>query len=84
MQTKALQYTVMLLPEPEGGYTITVPALPGCVSFGRTIAEAKAMVMDAISGYVASLRKHGEPVPSDEGGLVTSVALSSDYVSKAS
>src|ERR1700756_3348612 len=56
-------YNVMLRPEPEGGYTALVPALPGCVTYGRTMDEARALARDAISGYIASLRKHDEPVP---------------------
>ena len=56
-------FNIVLRPEPEGGFTVIVPALPGCVTYGRTLAEAKKMANDAISGYVASLRKHNEPVP---------------------
>ena len=51
-------YNIMLRPEPEGGYTALVPALPGCVTYGRTVDEARAMAKDAIAGYLASLRKH--------------------------
>jgi len=56
-------FNIILRPEPEGGFTVIVPALPGCVTYGRTLAEAKKLAKDAISGYVASLRKHNEPVP---------------------
>jgi antitoxin HicB len=52
-----------LRPEPEGGFTVIVPALPGCVTFGRTLTEAKKMAKDAISGYFKSLRKHNELIP---------------------
>ena len=45
------------------GYTVTVPALPGLVTEGRTIDEARAMAFDAIRCHVESLRKDGEPVP---------------------
>src|ERR1035438_5230470 len=57
-------YNIMLRPEPEGGYTALVPALPGCVTYGRTVDEAREMAKDAISGYIASLRKHKDPIPS--------------------
>jgi len=70
---KHYHYNVMFRPEPEGGYTALVPALPGCVTYGRTLDEARKMAKDAISGYVASLRKRGEPVPSDEQTLVASL-----------
>jgi antitoxin HicB len=57
------RYNVMLRPEPEGGFTVVVPALPGCVTYGRTLNEAQEMAKDAIAGYIASLRKHGDPLP---------------------
>ncbi len=57
-------FNIMLRPEPEGGYTALVPALPGCVTYGRTVDEAREMAKDAISGYIASLRKHKDPIPS--------------------
>ena len=42
-------YTIILEPDPEeGGYTVTVPALPGCVTQGETIEEAIVMAKDAI------------------------------------
>jgi predicted RNase H-like HicB family nuclease len=63
----------MLRPEPEGGYTALVPALPGCD--GRTVDEAREMAKDAISGYIASLRKHNDPVPTDDNMLVASLDL---------
>jgi len=56
-------YNIMLRPEPEGGYTALVPALPGCVTYGRTVDEARKMVKDAISGYIGSFEKHEELVP---------------------
>jgi antitoxin HicB len=58
------QFNIELRPEPEGGFTALVPALPGCVTYGRTMQEARDLAQDAISGYTASMRKHGDPVPS--------------------
>jgi len=69
------RFNLILRPEPEGGYTALVPALPGCVTYGRTLKEAQEMAKDAISGYVASLRKHNEPVPTDEETLLASLDL---------
>ena len=68
-------FNVVLRPEPDGGFTATVPALPGCVTYGRNLDEARQMAKDAIEGYVASLRKHKEPVPTDEETLVTTLDL---------
>jgi antitoxin HicB len=52
-----------LQPEPEGGYTITVPSLPGCISYGETFEKAMEMVMDAMEGWLAVARKEGIPIP---------------------
>jgi antitoxin HicB len=52
-------YNILLRHEPEGGFTALVPALPGCVTYGRTVEEAERMTNDAIGGYVKSLKKHG-------------------------
>jgi predicted RNase H-like HicB family nuclease len=68
-------FNIMLRPEPEGGYTALVPALPGCVTYGRTVDEARDMARDAISGYIASLRKHKDPIPTDDNTLVASLDL---------
>jgi antitoxin HicB len=56
-------YTAVFEPAAEGGYTVTVPALPGLVTEGDTLEEARAMVKDAIRGYLESLVKHGEEIP---------------------
>jgi antitoxin HicB len=57
-------YTIILEPDPdEGGYTVTVPALPGCVTQGETIEEAIVMAKDAIRLFIETLMAEGEPVP---------------------
>jgi antitoxin HicB len=61
--TVAREYEVVLTPEEEGGYSVTVPALPGCASQGETREEAIAMAREAIEGYLESLQAHGDPVP---------------------
>ena len=61
---KEYQYTIILHPEPEaGGYSVTVPSLPGCLAQGETVDEAVAMAKDAIRLYIESLIADGEPVP---------------------
>ena len=62
-----LTYRIILRPEPEGGFTVTVPALPGCVTYGSTLEEANAMAADAVRVYLESMRKHAEPVIDDIG-----------------
>jgi antitoxin HicB len=56
-------YTAVFEPAEEGGYVVTVPALPGLVTEGDTMKQARAMVKDAIRGYLESLKKHGEEIP---------------------
>lgn len=73
MKSVARRFHVYLRPEPEGGFTAIVPALPGCVTYGKDVHEARRMADDAIRTYVASLQKHGEPVPSDTDVLLASV-----------
>jgi predicted RNase H-like HicB family nuclease len=58
-----LKYRIVVEQDEDGVFVATCPNLPGCVSQGRTRAEALANVADAIKGYLASLEKHGEPVP---------------------
>lgn len=62
----ACTYTVFLQPEPEGGYTVTCPALPGLVSYGQSLEEARAMAADAIRGYIECLREDCEPIPESD------------------
>lgn len=57
------QYTAVFGPSTEGGFIVTVPALPGLVAEGGTIEEAREMVKDAIRGYLESLIGHGEEIP---------------------
>jgi antitoxin HicB len=59
------QYTVLFEPAEEGGYIVTCPALPGLVTEGDTLEEAREMARDAIRGYLESLQKDGEPIPED-------------------
>jgi predicted RNase H-like HicB family nuclease len=65
------RYTVVYEPAEEGGYVVTVPALPGLVTEGDTLEEARAMAEDAIRGYLESLRKHGEAIPIEQGEPIT-------------
>ena len=50
--------------DPENpGWVVTVPALPGCVTQGDTVAQALERVQEAIEVHIAGLRADGEPVP---------------------
>ena len=57
------RYTVIFEPAEEGGYVVTCPALPGLVTEGDTLDEARVMAQDAIRGYLESLAEDGEEAP---------------------
>ena len=59
-------YTVLFEPAEEGGYVVTCPALPGLVTEGDTLEEARQMARDAIRAYLESLRKDSLPIPPDK------------------
>ena len=58
-----ITYSVKLEPQKEGGYTATVPALPGCISEGENWQEALRNISDAIEGYLQVLTKHNRMIP---------------------
>jgi len=66
---RLLSYRILLRKEPEGGYTVIVPSLPGCVTYGGTIEEAIKMAKEAIVLYIESLKEHGEEIPTEEATL---------------
>ncbi|OHA03358.1 MAG: hypothetical protein A3J58_01305 [Candidatus Sungbacteria bacterium RIFCSPHIGHO2_02_FULL_52_23] len=59
-------YTVLFEPAEEGGYVVTCPALPGMVTEGDTLKEAREMAKDAILCYLESMQKEGLPIPRDK------------------
>jgi predicted RNase H-like HicB family nuclease len=54
---------VVIEQDEDGMFIAECPVLPGCVSQGSTRAEAVVNIRDAIEGYLASLKRHGEPIP---------------------
>jgi len=58
-----MKYRVLIERDEDGAFVAQCPSLPGCLSQGATRAEAVANIRDAISGYLESLRKHGDPIP---------------------
>lgn len=62
-----MRYTYKLLinKEEEGGYMVSVPALPGCFTQGETIDEAIEMAQEAIELYLEELKERGEKIPDD-------------------
>ncbi len=75
MKIKTLNYTVVFQKEPEGGYTAFVPLLPGCVTYGDNLSEAKKMAEEAIKIYLESLKAHKEEIPIEEEVFYTQMNI---------
>ncbi len=63
-------YSIKIEPQKEGGFTVTVPSLPGCISEGDTLEEATSNIRDAMLGYIQVLQKHERRIPLGEGSGV--------------
>jgi antitoxin HicB len=68
-------YKIMMKKEPEGGYTVTVPSLPGCITYGETIDHAIDMAREAIDLYIQELIERKEAIPDDNSTLEYSILL---------
>lgn len=79
IKKKLLKYTVIYSAEPEGGFTVTVPSLPGCVTYGKNLEEAKKMAKEAVELYLESLKAHKEDIPSENKSFIGSVDLEFPY-----
>jgi len=55
-----MKFTVLLEECEEGGYTVTCPTLPGCISEGETYEDALANIRDAINLYLRAVAKEME------------------------
>lgn len=76
LSQKILKYTAIFEPAEEGGYVVSVPALPGCMTQGDTFEEAQEMIKDALEVYLASMEDHGEEIPEEtEDVVVTKVSV---------
>jgi len=68
-------YKILLHKEIDGGFTVSVPALPGCITFGEDVDEALAMAKEAIELYIEELQERGEAIPDDSNTLEYSLNL---------
>lgn len=67
---KVLKYTAVFEPEKTGGYSVTIPALPGCISQGETFEEALANIKEAAELYLEDLKD--SEIPREEKSIVVS------------
>jgi antitoxin HicB len=58
-----VKFRVLIEVDEDGVFVAEVPSLPGCISQGNTRSEALSNVMEAITGYLESLRAHDDPIP---------------------
>jgi len=68
-----MRFTVVLEQESDGGFVVSVPSLPGCVSQGESRDEALVNVREAIEAYLEDCRESGEPIPSENGREIVEV-----------
>ncbi|MDA8296959.1 MAG: type II toxin-antitoxin system HicB family antitoxin [Actinomycetota bacterium] len=60
-------YTAVVMSDEDGGYVVCVPAIRGCFTQGRTVAECRERAAEAIEVHVAGLEADGEPVSEEVG-----------------
>ncbi len=69
------RFKVILRPEPEGGYTFLVPSLPGCISYGESLEEARRNGKEAAKAYLACLKEHNECCKDDSDCLFEEIEV---------
>ena len=72
---KPLDFKVVLEPDPNGGYVISCPTLPGCYSQGDTLDEAMDNIREAIQLCLEDMKAHNEPLPDPSKTLMGSVLV---------
>lgn len=74
--SKNRTYRLVLRKEAEGTYTVIVPSLPGCITWGENVDHAIEMAREAITAYIEVLKEEGEVVPDDTETFEYSLQLS--------
>ncbi len=72
---RILNYRILLRKEPEGGYTVTVPSLEGCVTHGENIDDSIKNAREAIELFVETLKEFNEPIPTEDDVLEYTLSL---------
>jgi len=68
-------FTMLFEPAEEGGFVVTCPALPGLVTEGDTMEEARRMAEDALRGYLESLLDDGMSIPPDKTPIAKPIQI---------
>jgi len=69
-KARVLKYTAIFEPEKVGGYSVTIPALPGCISEGETFEEALENIKEAAQLYLEDLKE--SEIPQETKPIVVS------------
>lgn len=76
LRKKVLQYTAVFEADKEkGGYTVSIPSLPGCISEGDTFEQALKNIQEAAGLYLEVMRKKKEELPKEEGVIIAPVQV---------
>lgn len=70
-----LSLAVIFRQEPEGGFTVTVPSLPGCITYGKNLTKAHRMAEEAITLYLQDMVAEGETLPEDTSSYLTQLEV---------
>jgi antitoxin HicB len=70
-----VKFRIIIEVDEDGAFVAHCPALPGCISQGKTRTEAESNIKEAIEGYLESLKKHGEPIPPSITEEIIEVAI---------
>ena len=73
---ESVTYKVVIEPLEEGRFGVEVPALPGCITWGRTYEDAVAMAKEAIEAYLLSLLKHNQRIPVEKTEAPVTLGIS--------
>ena len=72
---KSLTFKILLHKEPDGTYTVNVPALPGCITYGENVDHAIIMAKEAIELYISEIKEKGQEIQDDSMTLEYSLNL---------
>lgn len=70
-----MRHRILIEQNEDGIFVAECPSLPGCISQGKTRTEALENIQDAIKGYIESLKRHNEPIPTSINEEIVEVAV---------
>ncbi len=70
-----LNLNIIFRAEPEGGFTVLVPSLPGCITYGKNLKEAQKMEEEAITLYLEDMIMEGEELPQKEQTFLSNIEI---------